>query len=171
MKSLLTLPSLFFLPTRQTGFDGDRGAGSLFETWTAKDAMQQRRGRAGRVKPGICYRLVTRRLYESLPEHTLPEISRSPLDSLVLMVKVWVYFFSFCHSPYHELSLTRKSHPLFSLLLHPTRLLGQRIRQSSGLLIDLPRPPTSRLGARCCLVSSGHPSPRAGYCCHCKFHC
>lgn len=52
--------------------------------------MQQRRGRAGRVKPGICYRLVTRRLYESLPEHTLPEISRSPLDSLFLMVKVGV---------------------------------------------------------------------------------
>jgi len=53
----------------------------------SKDALKQRRGRAGRVREGVCYKLVTRKLYENLSEHTTPEIERVALDSTILTIK------------------------------------------------------------------------------------
>lgn len=50
-------------------------------------AAQQRRGRAGRVRPGVCYRLFSRRSWERMPRDTPPEIARAPLQGLVLDVK------------------------------------------------------------------------------------
>ncbi len=50
-------------------------------------AAQQRRGRAGRVRPGICFRLFSRAQWSHFSPHTQPEMLRSPLESVVLLIK------------------------------------------------------------------------------------
>ncbi|CAG8542535.1 6158_t:CDS:2 [Paraglomus occultum] len=57
---------------------------SLDEQWISKDCAEQRRGRAGRVGPGLLYRFVTKSFYDRLPEERTPEIGRIPLNSLLL---------------------------------------------------------------------------------------
>ncbi len=42
-------------------YDAERGIARLQEGWVSLASAQQRRGRAGRVRPGICYKLFSRR--------------------------------------------------------------------------------------------------------------
>ena len=58
----------------------------LVETWVSQASARQRRGRAGRVRPGTCYRLYSQRALESWPADTVPEIARVPLEQLCLQV-------------------------------------------------------------------------------------
>jgi ATP-dependent RNA helicase DHX57 len=72
---------------KETRFDPDSGVTRLLETWTSKAAGRQRRGRAGRTQPGVCYKLYTRKQERSMAEFSIPEILRVPLDSISLNVK------------------------------------------------------------------------------------
>jgi HrpA-like RNA helicase len=50
--------------------------------------LLQRLGRAGRVRPGKCLCLYTRDRFEShMRRYSVPEISRVPLEELLLQVK------------------------------------------------------------------------------------
>ncbi len=50
--------------------------------------MNQRKGRAGRVSGGFCYRLITREFYiREIKDFPTPAILRQPLDKLILNVK------------------------------------------------------------------------------------
>lgn len=61
---------------------------SLLVSPISKASAQQRAGRAGRTKPGKCYRLYTEQAFkEELIEQTYPEILRSNLASTVLELK------------------------------------------------------------------------------------
>ena len=54
----------------------------------SRAAANQRAGRAGRVGPGKCFRLYTKHAYLSeLDEDTVPEIQRTNLSMVVLMLK------------------------------------------------------------------------------------
>lgn len=53
----------------------------------SKAAAVQRAGRAGRTKPGKCFRLYTQQAYEQLPDATVPEIQRSNLAPVVMQLK------------------------------------------------------------------------------------
>ncbi|KAI8914517.1 P-loop containing nucleoside triphosphate hydrolase protein [Gorgonomyces haynaldii] len=61
---------------------------SLLVSPISKASAQQRAGRAGRTRPGKCYRLYTENSYlKELQDQTYPEILRSNLGSVVLQLK------------------------------------------------------------------------------------
>lgn len=73
---------------KETKFNQDTGLSTLTEQWISRAAARQRRGRAGRTKPGICYKLYTRRQEGKMAPFPVPEILRIPLESISLTVKV-----------------------------------------------------------------------------------
>ena len=61
---------------------------SLLVSPISKASAKQRAGRAGRTRPGKCFRLYTESSYQNdLTENTYPEILRSNLASTVLQLK------------------------------------------------------------------------------------
>lgn len=72
---------------KQLEYNPRTGLDSLDVVPTSKSEATQRAGRAGRTKPGKCYRLYSARHYESLQEATVPEIQRASLTSVVLSLK------------------------------------------------------------------------------------
>ncbi|NNM53431.1 MAG: ATP-dependent RNA helicase [Spirochaetales bacterium] len=57
---------------------------ALIESPVSKASCQQRRGRAGRTGPGVCYRLYSQENFEERPLYTLEEIYRTDLSEVVL---------------------------------------------------------------------------------------
>ena len=61
---------------------------SLLVSPISKASAQQRAGRAGRTKPGKCFRLYTEKAFKNeMQDNTYPEILRSNLGSVVLQLK------------------------------------------------------------------------------------
>lgn len=63
------------------------GIETLTATPVSKAAAAQRAGRAGRTKPGKCFRLYTEETFTSLPDANVPEIQRSNLAPFILQLK------------------------------------------------------------------------------------
>lgn len=57
---------------------------SLIETPISKASCNQRKGRAGRTRPGICYRLYSIKDFESRPLYPTEEIHRTDLSEVLL---------------------------------------------------------------------------------------
>ncbi|KAA8532625.1 hypothetical protein F0562_032559 [Nyssa sinensis] len=72
---------------KETSYDALNNTPCLLPSWISKVSAQQRRGRAGRVRPGECYHLYPRCVYDAFAEYQLPEILRTPLQSLCLQIK------------------------------------------------------------------------------------
>ncbi|KAH6892142.1 P-loop containing nucleoside triphosphate hydrolase protein [Thelonectria olida] len=72
---------------KETSFDAANNMRKLEETWASRAAGKQRRGRAGRVQEGRCYKLFTENLEKQMPERPEPEIRRVPLEQLCLSVR------------------------------------------------------------------------------------
>ncbi|GME62145.1 putative ATP dependent RNA [Neofusicoccum parvum] len=68
-------------------YNPNTGIETLTATPVSKASATQRAGRAGRTKPGKCYRLYTEQAWDSLPEATVPEIQRSNLAPVILQLK------------------------------------------------------------------------------------
>ena len=60
---------------------------TLTATPVSKASATQRAGRAGRTKPGKCYRLYTEADFKALEEATVPEVQRSNLAPVILQLK------------------------------------------------------------------------------------
>ncbi|NWU59244.1 TDRD9 helicase, partial [Dromas ardeola] len=68
--------------------DDETNYQSLRLCWASKTNCNQRKGRAGRVSKGYCYRLVHKEFWtDFIPEKAVPEILRCPLGTTVLKVK------------------------------------------------------------------------------------
>jgi len=59
----------------------------LEKVWTTKSNLDQRKGRAGRVSDGFCYRLIKKAFFKTLSSFPKPEIEIQPLDKLILNLK------------------------------------------------------------------------------------
>ncbi|KAK0661795.1 putative ATP-dependent RNA helicase DHX35-like protein [Lasiodiplodia hormozganensis] len=68
-------------------YNPNTGIETLTATPVSKASATQRAGRAGRTKPGKCYRLYTEQAFASLQEATVPEIRRSNLAPIILQLK------------------------------------------------------------------------------------
>lgn len=66
----------------------DKGSAILDDDWVSQANVNQRRGRAGRVRPGESYHLYTRSRFDEMPRFPVPELHRVPLQKVVLDLKV-----------------------------------------------------------------------------------
>ncbi|MDQ6421607.1 ATP-dependent helicase HrpB [Paenibacillus sp. LHD-117] len=74
---------------RVSRFSPRTGMSRLETVPVSKASADQRRGRAGRLAPGVCYRLWTEEEHRHLPEQGKPEILETDLASLALELAVW----------------------------------------------------------------------------------
>ncbi|MDH5337821.1 MAG: ATP-dependent helicase HrpB [Nitrospira sp.] len=70
-------------------FDPRSGLTRLETIRVTRDSAEQRRGRAGRLEPGVCYRLWTEKEQASLAVHRPPEILEADLAPLILDLAQW----------------------------------------------------------------------------------
>ncbi|QOZ13597.1 ATP-dependent helicase HrpB [Bradyrhizobium sp. CCBAU 51765] len=70
-------------------YEPDIGLTRLETVRASRAAVNQRRGRAGRTEPGVCYRLWDEPQTASLAAYTQPEILSADLSSLVLDLAQW----------------------------------------------------------------------------------
>ncbi|KAL8608263.1 hypothetical protein ACOMHN_042130 [Nucella lapillus] len=92
-ESSITVPDIKyvidFCLTKSLVCDHETNYTHLQLEWASKSNCTQRKGRAGRVSQGRAYLMVSRQFYEHcLEEHSVPEMQRSPLETLVLKTKL-----------------------------------------------------------------------------------
>jgi ATP-dependent helicase HrpB len=75
--------------SRVPRFDPRSGLTRLDTIRVTKDAADQRAGRAGRLGPGVCYRLWTEAVQRNLIPQRKPEILEADLAPLVLELRQW----------------------------------------------------------------------------------
>jgi ATP-dependent helicase HrpB len=71
---------------RVARYDAERGIGTLLLEPVSRASADQRKGRAGRTAPGTCHRLWTVISHKSRDERNTPEIQRSDLAEVVLLL-------------------------------------------------------------------------------------
>jgi ATP-dependent RNA helicase DHX57 len=73
---------------KETQFEAANSMMHLVETWASRASCKQRRGRAGRTRPGQCFKLFTRDTEQQrMRPQQVPELLRTPLEQLCLTVK------------------------------------------------------------------------------------
>ncbi len=75
--------------SRISKFDPNSGLSKLETVKISKDSADQRKGRAGRLSEGVCYRMWTKATHARLNEHGTPEIEQADLSALVLDMAQW----------------------------------------------------------------------------------
>jgi pre-mRNA-splicing factor ATP-dependent RNA helicase DHX16 len=122
---------------KQDSYDARSGVEHLHVVPVSQAAAQQRAGRAGRTGPGKCFRLYTAWSFKhELEPQTVPEIQRTNLGNVVLMLKSLgindLIRFDFLDPPPHE-SLVLALEQLYALgaLNHKGELtkMGRRMAE------------------------------------------
>lgn len=75
--------------SRRMQFDPATGMNRLVTLRESRASAEQRKGRAGRLAPGICYRLFSRHTLNAMIPHTPPEIRETDLSPLLLELAAW----------------------------------------------------------------------------------
>ncbi|KAL4710992.1 hypothetical protein ACJJTC_017957, partial [Scirpophaga incertulas] len=71
---------------KEMSYDSTSKMQRLKEFWISKASADQRKGRAGRTGPGVCFRIYSEQQYTDMEEFSTPEVSRVPLASLLLLM-------------------------------------------------------------------------------------
>lgn len=71
---------------KQSSYDPVNRMPLLVERFASTDSLKQRRGRAGRIRSGAYYQLITPQAKAKLLSHGIPEICRCALDSVILLL-------------------------------------------------------------------------------------
>ena len=74
---------------RRARYDAGSGMARLVTESVSRAEAEQRRGRAGRVAEGLCYRMWTKGQEGALPAFAPPEIETADLTGLALELAVW----------------------------------------------------------------------------------
>ncbi|XP_043106374.1 ATP-dependent RNA helicase DHX29 isoform X2 [Puntigrus tetrazona] len=86
----VTIPDVVFVidtgKTKENRYHESSQMSSLVETFVSKASALQRQGRAGRVRPGFCFRLYPKFRFDSFNDYSIPEILRVPLEELCLHI-------------------------------------------------------------------------------------
>ncbi len=126
---------------KQTEFDASTGIETLAARPHAKSGCTQRAGRAGRREPGECWRLYPESDFNNRQEFQIPEIQRSNLDRVVLLMKKIgiddVKSFEFMDPP---------DAGAFEQALNTLKTLGaldenEQITEIGGTMVELPLEP------------------------------
>jgi len=72
-------------------FDPKKNFATLQPEWISQANAKQRMGRAGRMKPGVVYKMYTMAREDILQEYMAPEMIRSRLENVILKIKVLGY--------------------------------------------------------------------------------
>ena len=84
----VTIPDIKYIVdtglAKELCFDAKKNMNSLEIRTISKSSAEQRKGRAGRVSAGKCYRLYSEESYKTMQDRTLPEILRVHLTHAVL---------------------------------------------------------------------------------------
>ncbi|RUS81416.1 hypothetical protein EGW08_010800 [Elysia chlorotica] len=87
----LTIPNIRYVvdtgKTKTKFYDKVTGVSTFRVTWVSQASADQRAGRAGRLGPGHCYRLYSSAVFSDFSKFSPPEITRRPVDDLVLQMK------------------------------------------------------------------------------------
>ncbi|XP_053293236.1 ATP-dependent RNA helicase DHX30 [Pleuronectes platessa] len=73
---------------KEQKYDPRTKVSCLDTVWISHSNVTQRKGRAGRCQPGQSYHLFPREQLESMNPFPIPEILRTPLESLVVQAKI-----------------------------------------------------------------------------------
>lgn len=123
---------------KEMSFDPNCKMQRLKEFWISKASAEQRKGRAGRTGPGVCYRLYSEKEYTSLESYSAAEIHRVPLESLILqMISMGLpnaRLFPFIEPPPNE----SIEHSILSLKQHEALSIDEKITTIGKALVKLP---------------------------------
>ncbi|XP_070706567.1 3'-5' RNA helicase YTHDC2 isoform X2 [Pempheris klunzingeri] len=73
---------------KEKSFDTLSHVSMLKTVWISKASALQRKGRAGRCRPGICFHLFSRLRFSNMLEFQVPQLLRMPLQELCLQTKL-----------------------------------------------------------------------------------
>ena len=86
----ITIPDVVFVidtgKVKETRYNEHKRMCSLEEVFISQASSAQRKGRAGRVRPGFCFKLFSRARFHKMEKYTLPELLRTPLEELCLHI-------------------------------------------------------------------------------------
>ncbi|KAG7498428.1 3-5 RNA helicase YTHDC2 isoform X1 [Solea senegalensis] len=75
---------------KETSFDSISHVSMLKTVWISKASALQRKGRAGRCRPGICFHLFSRHRLNNMVDFKVPQLLQMPLQGLCLQTKLLV---------------------------------------------------------------------------------
>uniref|UniRef100_A0A671M4S5 RNA helicase n=1 Tax=Sinocyclocheilus anshuiensis TaxID=1608454 RepID=A0A671M4S5_9TELE len=73
---------------KEKAYDALSNVTMLKMVWISKASALQRKGRAGRCRPGVCFHLFSRLRFNNMLEHQVPQLLRMPLQELCLHTKL-----------------------------------------------------------------------------------